>query len=375
MGRRSRKSKRRMNSLFMTLLLTALMLIMSTYAWFSANRQVEINGITAKVRAAEGLQISLDGVSWDTAVTVNKAALVALTSTVNKVAWADKLEPVSCDGTYNTTSGELNFYYGEVSPDGSILKNVGQTASALTTSVEEGETGNTGPTNKYIAFDIYLKNSSSRQNDNMNLANGSSVAINATEGQDNTGLEYSVRTAIEFYSNAAGFTDSQSVINAKTFGTPQIAIWEPNYDQHIAEIQQNDPRITAVQQAWNTLAMNSTAVGNNIQGINVGESAIGSALAVTLDANGNVLDTPAGVAGTYMTIPSTIQTSGNLQADTPLYNVNGTGTGYQITIPGNAITKARVYIWIEGQDPDCQDTASTGKAFDLKINLSKDPVT
>ena len=375
MGRRSRKSKRRMNSLFMTLLLTAIMLIMSTYAWFSANRQVEINGITAKVRAAEGLQISLDGISWDTAVTVNKAALVALTSSVNKVAWTDKLEPVSADGTFNGTTGELNFYYGEVSPDGTILKNIGQTASALTTSTEEGAAGNTGPTNKYIAFDIYLKNSSSRTNDNMNLGNGSSIAINATEGQANTGLEYSVRTAIEFYSNTATFTDSQSTITGKTFGTPQIAIWEPNYDQHISEIQQNDPRISNVQQAWNTLAMNNTSVGKNIQGINCTEANLGNALAVTLDANGNVLDTPAGVSGTYMTVPSTIQTAGSLQADTPLYNVNGTGTGYQITIPGNAITKARVYIWLEGQDPDCQDTASTGKAFDLKINLSKDPVT
>ena len=365
-----------MNSLFMTLLLTAIMLIMSTYAWFSANRQVEINGITAKVRAAEGLQISLDGVSWDTAVTVNKETLVALTSAVNKVAWADKLEPVSADGTFDSTTGELNFYYGEVSPDGTILKNVGKTASALTTSVETGETGNTGPTNKYIAFDIYLKNSSSRANDFMNLANGSAIAINATEGQANTGLEYSVRTAIEFYSNTATFTDSQSVINGKTFGTPQIAIWEPNYDQHIAEIQRVDSRINNTTQAWNTLAINNTADGKNIQGINCGASDIGNALAVTLDTNGNVLSDPAGVAGTYMTIPNTIQTAGNLQADTPLYNVTGTGsTDYQVKIAGNAITKARVYIWLEGQDPDCQDTASTGKAFDLKINLSKDPVT
>ena len=103
MGRRSRKSKRRMNSLFLTLILTAIMLIMSTYAWFSANRQVEINGITAKVRAAEGLQISLDGENWDTQVTINKAKLVALGTAVNNVAWADKLEPVSTDGT--TTDG------------------------------------------------------------------------------------------------------------------------------------------------------------------------------------------------------------------------------------------------------------------------------
>ena len=378
MGRRSRKSKRRMNSLFMTLVLTAIMLIMSTYAWFSANRQVNIEGITAKVRAAEGLQISLDGISWDTAVTISKATLVNLGQSVNKVSWADKLEPVSADGTFNTTSGELNFYYGEVSPDGTILKNVNQTTAVATTAVD-GETGDTGPTNKYIAFDIYLKNSSSRSTDPMQLANGSSVAITTDEtkgaGQSGTGLEFSVRTAIEFYSNTATFTDSQSVITAKTFGTPQIAIWEPNYNQHIAEIQRVDSRISNVEHAWNTLAMNNTAVGKNIQGINFGEAKIGDALAVALDTEGNVLSDPAGVAGTYMTIPSTIQTAGNIQADQPLYNVNGTGTGYQITIAGNAITKARVYIWLEGQDPDCQDTASTGKSFDLQINLSKEAIT
>ena len=80
MGRRSRKSKRRMNSLFMALLLTAVMLIMSTYAWFSANRVVTIDGITAKVSAAEGLQISLDGSSWSSSVTVNSTTLAAAAS-------------------------------------------------------------------------------------------------------------------------------------------------------------------------------------------------------------------------------------------------------------------------------------------------------
>ena len=33
--------------------------------------------------------------------------------------------------------------------------------------------------------------------------------------------------------------------------------------------------------------------------------------------------------------------------------------------------KMRVYVWLEGQDPDCLDIASTGKQFDLAINLRK----
>ena len=61
MGRRNRKSKRKVNSLLTMVVLTAILMVTSTYAWFSANREVSITGITAKVKAAEGLQISLDG--------------------------------------------------------------------------------------------------------------------------------------------------------------------------------------------------------------------------------------------------------------------------------------------------------------------------
>ncbi len=382
MGRRSRKSKRRMNSLFLTLILTAIMLIMSTYAWFSANRQVEITGITAKVRAAEGLQISLDGISWDTSVTISKDTLVALTAAVNKVAWADKLEPVSTDGTTSASDGELNFYYGEVSPDGSVLKNVQTTKSVSTTAIG-GATGDTGPTNKYIAFDIYLKNSSSRASDFLQLANGSFVAITTDEskgkGQAGTGLEFSVRAAIELYSTTATFTDSQATVNGLAFGDPVVTIWEPNFDQHIGEIVRLDNRITAATQAFNTMAMNSSAVGKNIQGINgngnTGQG-VGDGLSVTLDTDGNVDPNVAGVAGTYMTIPNTIQTGGTVSGgERQLYNVSGTQESHKISLPGNAISKARVYIWLEGQDPDCQDTASTGKSFDLQINLSKPAVT
>ena len=63
MSRRSRRSRRKLNSLFMTLILTGMLLLSSTYAWFSANKEVALEGINAKVVAAEGLQISLDGES------------------------------------------------------------------------------------------------------------------------------------------------------------------------------------------------------------------------------------------------------------------------------------------------------------------------
>ena len=78
MGRRNRKSKRKLNSMLMMLLLTAVFMIVSTYAWFSANREVALTGITAKVSAAEGLQISIDGENWASSIEVTQAALTTL---------------------------------------------------------------------------------------------------------------------------------------------------------------------------------------------------------------------------------------------------------------------------------------------------------
>ena len=77
MSRRSRRSRRKLNSLFMTLLLTGMLLLTSTYAWFSANKEVALEGINAKVVAAEGLQISLDGEAWSSKITINKVSTLS----------------------------------------------------------------------------------------------------------------------------------------------------------------------------------------------------------------------------------------------------------------------------------------------------------
>ena len=188
---RRRRSKRKLHSIYMMLVLTAALMIVSTYAWFSANREVSITGITAKVAAAEGLQISIDGTKWGSSVEVNSTTLAAATSAINRYTWPDELEPVSTDGTY--TNGDLNFYYGDISADGGTLAGIEKAADS------DG---------KYIVFDIYLKNSSSSSaGDKLQLATGSYVAINTTEGgKDNTGLENSVRAGVMLYGDKAMFT-------------------------------------------------------------------------------------------------------------------------------------------------------------------------
>jgi len=359
MGRRSRKSKRRLNSLFLTLLLTAVLLIMSTYAWFSSNREVEIKDITAKVVAAEGLQISLDAVKWGTSVSVTGANLATagqtVTSNGTRLCWPEELEPVS---TVGETGGgtDVIFKYGLLSDDGANLSDINKAEIATT-----WDSTNNYSDGKYIAFDVYLKNSSSRTGvgtdiDQLYLNNGSLVRItpkdeanNIAGGVANTGLENSVRVGFALYSETANFTDSKATIQGLG-GTPKVAIWEPNYDQHISEITSNDTRVSA-NASFVTLGLtNNTNNGNGI---------VKSATAIT---------------GQSQAQDKNIRTGGTVAAGENTEGVAMTDvstTPAPMTLAPNQIMRLRVYIWLEGQDPDCIDTASTGKQFDTIIKLGK----
>ena len=74
---------------------------------------------------------------------------------------------------------------------------------------------------------------------------------------------------------------------------------------------------------------------------------------------------------TFMESTSTIRTGAKITTDTKLKSTSNA----QLKLPGNTISKLRVYIWLEGQDPDCIDTASTGKYLDFVLNLSKPGLT
>ena len=345
MGRRSRKSKRKLNSLLLPLLLTAIMLIMSTYAWFSANRAVSIEGITAKVSAAEGLQISLDGKTWGATVTVNEDTLLAAKD-FNDYILPNELHPVSTIGA--TSSGEIQFYDGMVSSDGKVLNS----AAAATQSSFGASAAQNG---KYIVFDVYLKNSSSKTVDDLLLNTGTKVQLGAQtgkEGVENTGLENSVRAAFALYPTGVAFTESQANIAAIT-GTPVVSIWEPNYNKHIAEVATNDTtRVPSTTSDFLTFGL-----------INAGDG--------TLTGINGTADT------SFMKRFTTVRTDATLTKQYYLTDVNGAVTsssytaGDKLQLQANKISKLRVYIWLDGQDPDCIDTASTGKYLDFVLNLAK----
>ena len=71
---KSKKKQRKseLNAMFFIILIAAVMFIISTYAWFSTQKNVSITNLRGTVEVAEGLEISLDAEKWYNGITLGE---------------------------------------------------------------------------------------------------------------------------------------------------------------------------------------------------------------------------------------------------------------------------------------------------------------
>ena len=67
---RSKKSSKKIQSLIFLMLVTIILGITATYAWFSTQRDVEIAGMRLNVEVAESMQVSIDGEKWTQSIQI-----------------------------------------------------------------------------------------------------------------------------------------------------------------------------------------------------------------------------------------------------------------------------------------------------------------
>ena len=146
--KRSKQSQKKIKMLVFLMLLTVILSITATYAWFSTQRDVEISGMKLNVEVAESLQISLDGEKWTQSIQIAnmrqfygtyggtqdsfaifQAKSVANGGNENYVP--TEMLPVSTAG--EVASGKLQFVQGTITtnPDGTS-KLTGVTACSET---------------------------------------------------------------------------------------------------------------------------------------------------------------------------------------------------------------------------------------------------
>ena len=329
----SKKSKRKIDlkTAILILLLLAALLFASTYAWFTANRVVSVSDIDVRIEAQSGLQISADGAHWKSMLTVDDLKTAAYAGNSNQLP--STMEPVSTIGEVDPSTGFMKMFYGTVKSQGDGF--------ALTATAEPAEAD--GETGRFVAFDIFLQ--VNQDEPNVILGENSTVTFKGTAG--NEGLQNAARVAFIKQTHAAIGSEASTFVTkhdlAKSFlesSQDATDFWEPNSDVHTA---------AAVAAAKSNYDIDTQTTGATV----IDYYGINQAITEGVDLS----ETNDGTDATHFTqvTPSIITKS----AMTDFENAFSLDEG---------ITKMRVYMWIEGQDVDCENNAS-GSDITFKLEF------
>ncbi len=321
--------KRRLLWLLLWFFFTSIMLASTTFAWFTANRIVTITTLNVHVATQGGIEISTDAINWRSVINIEDLTDVKATTypdSTNQIPI--ELEPVSTAKEIDSATGFLRMYHGITNND--VLGNYILTS---TRSIEDSSSGVSSDGN-FITFDLFFRVS---EDTDMYLTTSSGASYS---GPDNTGIMNAARIAFLDQGTLATGSPIASIqaLHGATEATTYI--WEPNYDVHTP---------AAIVNAFDTYGIVTTETG---------------ATAIPYDgvrdeisAGDNVLLGDAN-ASLYPSLFRPINID-YYTRETPTNN-------QQIFTLRRGITKIRLYLWIEGQDVDCENHASYG---DIVFNL------
>ena len=305
----SKKSKRKTNlkSAILLLLLMAILLVTSSYAWFTANQTVTISSLEVNVKATNGLQISVDGQTWKSIITAADITGAAYTGNTNNIP--TEMAPVSTIGT--VTDGNLDMYYGSV-----VTNDAGD--FILTSTKDNDKSGH------YIVFDVFLKVDSAAD-----IYLTSESKVDKKDGATDQGLQNAARVGFVIEGNTPS-TSSIGTITGLSLDTGTAKIWEPNYDTHtklaITNAKTNyDLTITETNAQLDYYGLKADITAAN----NIGIKQVG--------------------------VPSTQYFS---KVEPAISTIYGSTAKPKFDNLKAGITKVRVYMWVEGQDVDCENGAS-----------------
>ena len=363
--------RKKFRALILLLFLSIIMFGTATYAWFTANRIVSIENIDVHVETSDGLQISTNGSTWKSVITQTDIKQNAYSGANNFIP--ETLDAVSTSGATTSSSANgtrlLNMYSSTIGTDA--------TSGAYTIST--AQVNESVDKTKFIAFDIFLK-VSSQKDVYINSADSFSKVI-MKEGSTDRGLKNAARMAFVPIGEAAATDPVSNITSAFYASNPAaVKIWEPNNDLH------------------STAVVNSVGTEYGFTGDNALSASGGNPVAYygikaeipTANAQ-NLINTVRGTVTQYGTSPDNVVfseevTTGEVTSADGKYSTAGillstpgtlaASTDYKIFTLNAGITKMRVYMWIEGQDIDCENNASgTDITYSLELSIRETPAT
>lgn len=387
MKEKSQKNKRKseMNAMFFIILIAAVMFIISTYAWFSTQKNVSITNLQGTVEVAEGLEISLDAQNWSNGIVLGKEegqlSIIDNAYTGHHNISPTEMLPVSTLGLVSSnTMTDLKMLRGKIE-NSKILSEIKPMNEQQTDATKTDYPG-------YFAFDIFLKNSSKNdtQDDILQLNYDSSLEI-MDASKVNTGLQNTARVAFVKYSGTSDVMANQATILKETAGVgvgavssyiSDVAIWEPNSNAHSEYIVTNNNMIT--WSAADSTAYATKTLDNGKKGFDVTTQM--PTYALKESAEGATINDIYKWDGSETKIQKqyVLQTKVTAKASTEddyaledgVQDLVSTSNGTtKFGIAPSKISRIRIYVWLEGQDVDCINYASHGGGIKVNIGLVK----
>lgn len=320
------------------LVLFGILFITATYAWFSSSLNVKIRTFRMLVEQNSGLTISLDGINFDTSIEVSEDTIYTnLVNTYpnNTSQWSrNGLVPVSSNGITNNNSPVFNIF----TSDG-VLYRRNDKDNGFVYTIQREETGRKRYS-YYLAFDVFFRNDTgSPVSDNLYFDYDTSITIASDTNEEMQGLGNSVRVGIVKINSTTLDAPVSTIQNLSCNNNCYSIIYEPNSRNHTA------------------LSIERARKYN----VNL--------------VNGERFPTYAfSKAGGPIFVANTVSGSPNL--DLEYFTLQNTITEEDFNNPlfeiPNGITKARIYLWIEGQDIDSLETDSEGADLNVSLSFVKD---
>ncbi len=389
MQSQNKSHAKRIRDLVIVCSLIAIILTVSTYAWFIGMRTVNVSSFDVEIAVADSLMLSLDGETWDTTVAITGENFDTVSYDGNTNNWGGEgLVPMSSIGAMDTNVSRMILFEKAsltATPGGYRL------LSSRVHNYEELADEQDG----YVVFDLFIRNFTGTQYlEELNLLDeeaiyltpDSAVTVASVGGVAGTGIENSVRVAFAQIGRVKGTTTTVANItgitcNPDVNGQPSISagltgicrtaqIWEPNDVDHVANaISWYDTSCVKRTGTDVTLEASYSGTCNTIA-----DGTAYATYAVSDDiASSDNVDIYDGAAYNTYTNSSLLVTY-DYFTDTEKEK-----TGVQrptfMTLAPNSITKVRIYIFIEGQDIDNYDFAAIGKKISVKFGLTKERFT
>lgn len=380
MKRSTGRKRRKIFMMLVVVVVTTVVFIVETYAWFTGISTVNTSDFNVSISTDDGLKLSLTGVSgnWNNTITINSSTYNPNGYSSNTNKWpTGGLIPLSSAFNIDTDYSRLKIFSAtSLAPSPGGYKLIADRVDNYTGAEADG----------YIVFDLFIKNGNNgylfdeSSEEDIFLTSNSSATVNGTNYGGANSLRVGFFEIGSVSTNATISTiqgiqcndSNTSVVNKcdLSYYAHAYGIWEPNHDIHSQRLIDYYNSICRQRNSGGYTSSPCATISTTNSYVNT----YAVLRAITASENVDIYD--GGTINGY-----TLNTAGYTGAPEPLTNnttIKTTPasavkyTDELLRLPGNSITKVRVYIWLEGQDIDNYDLITKDQNINIKFGLTKD---